>query len=425
MRELSQISRGAGGTAMISVAVILLFVYVALLVFALSDRRRPALAAVCTAATAVLAASLTLMLDGIYVLDWLPYERGYATLTAAFYRLPWLVPVLLEGLLAGLAAFLTVRLGQIRRTEVSSYTVKEAVDSLPVGVCISDPRTGSVTLSNLKMNEAFSSVAQRPLTDARELPELFREDESGHCKTEENDYLLTRGAFEIGGRTYTETTLDDQTEQYRKMRELEEKNTRLIDLQLRLKTYRVRSEDLLIKRELLEARKTVHSELGAALLTGKYRFEHPENVDEKELLAMLWQINTYLLAEVEEPEDVRDEYAAALKIAERIGVRVTQAGSPPRDEPYRSVIGLALGECAANTVKHAGGDEVTVVFTESGGSRAAVITNNGAPPEKGIRELGGLLSIRMAAEAAGMELACQSAPVFSLTLRYPAKAPDQ
>ena len=35
------------------------------------------------------------------------------------------------------------------------------------------------------------------------------------------------------------------------------------------------------------------------------------------------------------------------------------------------------------------------------------------------------LSIRMAAEAAGMELACQSAPVFSLTLRYSAKAPDQ
>ena len=419
MRPFYEISRGVGGSFIFFAAMVLLFLYISLLVFALSYRRRTALAAVCAVCLVFIAAGLTFMLDGIYDLEWLPQKRGYSALTSAVLSAPWIVPVLIEAALAALAVFISVRLTRIRKTEISSYTVKEALDHLPVGVCISDPETGSVALSNLKMNEVFRRAAKRPLTDASELYELFRTDDSGLYKTEENAYLLSRGSFTINGRSYTETTIDDQTEQYRKTRELEEKNARLIDLQLRLKTYRVRSEDLLVKRELLEARKTVHNELGAALLTGKYQFEHPENVDEKELLAMLWHINTYLLAEAEETEDVRDEYAAALKIAERIGVRVTESGDPPRDEPYRSVVGTALGECAANTVKHAGGDHVTVVFTEKGGRREVVMTNNGAPPEKEIKELGGLLSVRMAAEAAGTEMTLQSSPVFSLTLRFP------
>ena len=419
MRPLYEISGGAGGSALFFAALVLLFVYIALFVFALSYRKRAALTASCAAATVFIAACLTLMLDGIYVFGWLPFDREYTAVTSAFFRVPWIVPGLCEATLFVLAVIVAAFLIRVRKTEISSYTVKEAVDRLPVGICISDPKTGSVTLSNLKMIEVFSRITKRPLTDAGELYDLFRTDETGLYKTEENAYHLSRGTFETDGRTYSETTLEDQTEQYRKTRELEEKNARLIDLRVRLKTYRIRSEDLLIKRELLEARKTVHNELGAVLLTGKYWFEHPENVDGRELLAMLWRINTYLLAEVEEPEDVRDEYAAALKIAERIGVRVTESGDPPRDEPYRSVIGLALGECAANAVKHAGGDEVTVAFTEANGRREVVITNNGDAPEGEIKELGGLLSIRMTAESAGMEMTLRSEPAFSLTLRYP------
>lgn len=418
MKPFDEIAQSASGSAVITAAVILLYVQITLLVFALSLRRKSLLAVGCAATTVLGAVLMTFLLDGIYTLDYLPYRREYGAVTESLYALPWIVPLLTEVALTIFSVYAAVSLIRIRRTKVSPYSVKEAVDHLPVGICIADPRTGSVLLSNLKMNEVFTLMAKHPLTNAEELSGLFATDDSGLYKHGENAYRLSRWELKADGKSYTETTLEDQTEQYRKTRELEEKNARLIDLQVRLKAYRVRNEDLLIKRELLEARKTIHSELGAALLTGKYWFEHPENVEGKELLSMMRQINTYLLAEAEEPEDRRDEYAAALKIAERIGVRVSESGEAPLEEPFRSVIGLALGECAANAVKHAGGDRVTVLFTQNGNRREAVITNNGIPPEKEIKEVGGLLSVRMAAKEAGMEMILQSAPTFSLTLRF-------
>ncbi len=451
MWPFSEIWASPGGAAIIIFAILLLFLQLVLLVLAFASRRRTALAAFSAAWVIFGILFLTLLLDYTYDLGYLPYRREFLGCTAAFAALPWLVLVFME-----LAAFVVtiiciVRFLRRSRAEVTPYSIKEAIDFLPVGICVGGA-DGSVLLSNLQMKEIFASVTGRTLTNAGELAETFavdtfaRAQEKGARSAEgsprENQpttsaatmdgssllesggrtFVFTQGKFTVNDKAYTETIIEDQTEQYEKTKELEEKNARLRDIQYRLKAFRVHDEELLIRRELLEARKTVHNELGAALLTGKYYFEHPESVEEKELLSMLRQINTYLLAEVEEPEDRRDEYASALKMARQIGIKVTVAGEVPQDGPFREIAGLALGECAANTVKHAAGSEVFVTFSETDGMPEAVFANDGEPPRREITETGGLLSLRHTAEAAGFSMEIRSLPAFRLTLRAPVPA---
>ena len=419
MQSFSEIWASPGGAAIVIIAILLLFMQLVLLVLALAARRRTGFLAfgILWAVCGML--FLTLLLDYTYDLAYLPYRREFLGVTTTFASLPWLVLVFTELAAAVVTAYFIARFLRRSRAEVSPYSIKEAVDFLPVGICIGGA-DGSVLLSNLQMKEMFTAVTGRTLTNAGELAETFAAtDDSSLLETGGRTYVFTQGKFLANGRSYTETIIEDQTEQYEKTRELEEKNARLRDIQYRLKAFRVHDEELLIRRELLEARKTVHNELGAALLTGKYYFEHPENVEEKELLSMLRQINTYLLAEVEEPEDQRDEFASSLKMARQIGVKVTIIGEVPKDGPFREIVGLALGECAANTVKHAAGSEVTVAFAVEDGSLTAVFANDGEVPKREIVETGGLLSLRHAAEAAGISMETQSLPAFRLTLRCP------
>ena len=368
---------------------------------------------------------IPLLLDGIYTLDYLPYKRGFISPVEFVYSLPWAALLSLEILGAALSAAVILRALRAGRRCPSAYSVKQTIDFLPVGICVGRA-DGSVLLSNIKMNEIGELLTGHPVPD---FGKLLGEISKGTVQSDGRTLVLRDGrafVFEssdlsIGGATYVQLAAEDQTEQYTAALELSEKQTALRDLQYRLKAYSVREDELIIRQEILEARKTVHTQLGGALLTGKYYFEHPENVDEAELLEMMRRINTYLLGEVEEPEGERDEYRAALKMARRIGVAVVISGAEPEDGAMRSIAGQAIGECAANTVKHAAGDTVFVNFTDN----KVTITNNGDAPKKPVVESGGLLSLRRAATSAKVVMTVQSEPEFSLTLTFPERAGEE
>ncbi len=365
---------------------------------------------------------ISLLLDRIYALDYLPYERGYISVVALVYRLPWAVLLSLEIIGAALSVTVIMRAVSAGRRRASPYSVKQTIDFLPVGICVGRA-DGSVLLSNIKMNEISEILTGSPVSD---FGVLLSEVEGGTVQSDgrtlvlkdPHAFVFETSDLSIGGAIHVQLVAEDQTEQYLVTRELSEKQKELRDLQVRLKAYRVREDELITRQEILEARKTVHTQLGGALLTGKYYFEHPENVDEAELLELMRRINTYLLGEVEEPEGERDEYSAALKMADRIGVALEINGKAPDDPTIRNVVGQAIGECAANAVKHAAGDKVFVKFS----SDRVVITNNGEIPKKTVAESGGLLPLRRAAEACGIEMTVRSEPEFSLTLSYGERA---
>lgn len=410
------------GVALRLGAMLLVLGQITLWLLALRARRGALCRALSSLHLALGLAFLAPLLDGAYSLEYLPYVRDYPPFVQALYRLPW--PAIAGAELASLLVLAACTVSQVRfaRRHPSAQTIKQGVDLLPAGVCVSDPE-GTVFLSNLTMNRWARRLTGASLSDGNVLLRAVRT--LGDAQGDKRLVRLEDGAallfaerpLELDGRRYIQLTAEDVSEQYRVTRELEEKNARLRDLQYRMKTYQVRETELITRQELLAARTTVHNQLGGALLTGKYHLEHPERTDPEALRLMLLQINTYLLAEAEDPEPRTDGYESARRLADGIGVSVALTGQVPEEGILRELLGQAIRECAANTVKHAGGDRLEVTLNRDGFR----IANNGAPPSGPILPTGGLRSLQLAVEQAGGRMTLEHQPVFSLsvTLAHP------
>ena len=106
-------------------------------------------------------------------------------------------------------------------------------------------------------------------------------------------------------------------------------------------------------------------------------------------------------------------------MARSVGVTVELRGPVPAKEPQRSLLAQAVDQCAANTLRHAGGDRLKVELERGEGFLLVRLTNNGAPPGGPVVETGGLATLRRAVEEAGGGMELSWHPVFELRLRLP------
>ena len=363
------------------------------------------------------------LLDGIYGLPNpdIPYGR-IAPVVHLLFSLPWRVILAAEFVSAALLVFSYRRNLRYAKSHLLPSSMKEAMDLLPAGICFGD-KSGAVVLTNLKMNEDCRSITGARLTDTdsfwQELCERG-EDQNGQklVKTAGGEVLLfARNTITVDGKAYTQIVSSDITGQYRITAELSEKNDKLKDIQIRMKAYQVKAADMVISREIQNARRIVHDDVGHALLAASYYFEHPENGNEAVLFSMMRHTNDMLLRETEQPDDMEhDRYLDALKMANAIGVRVEQSGKAPHAGAARDILGQVIGECAANTAKHAEGDRLFVTVKETESVYSFIVTNNGAPPKEPIIETGGLMSLRNIVEKAGGTLNIPSVPSFRLSV---------
>ena len=173
------------------------------------------------------------------------------------------------------------------------------------------------------------------------------------------------------------------------------------------------SGDMFVAQEEAAARAALHNQLGQVLLMGRHYLKHPDDTDANLVYITTTQMNSFLLGEYKEPADEQNDLLTeVLWITQSIGVTVDINDSLPEQASARTILAHAIQECAANTVKHAGGDRLNVTL----GENEIVITNNGKPPKGEIAESGGLLSLRRSVEEAGGTMTTQSRPLFCLTI---------
>ena len=156
---------------------------------------------------------------------------------------------------------------------------------------------------------------------------------------------------------------------------------------------------------------------------GSHYLDHPDSTDAEVVCMTTRDMNRFLLREA---EDFEEETGAAaygtdllmqmLAMTKNIGVQADIHGELPENPSRRGLLACAIQDCAINTVKHAGGDRITVHLEEDSEGLRIRISNNGKPPEGPIRESGGLLSLRRRVEAAGGKMMVESQPAFSLTI---------
>lgn len=317
-----------------------------------------------------------------------------------------------------------------RRTHLTSESIKETMDLLPVGVAFTDT-DGTAAFSNMTINSLSRSLTGKVFTGMDTFMKGVREhstsDHSGIITMPDGTgvWQMEERRVTASGEDYIQLTATDISRQAVFTKELERKNKKLRDIQMRLTMYNKTADRMVISRELLTARMAVHNELGNVLLESRHYLNDPESFDEEVLLAALKNTNTYLLREYEEDDTERDSLTDAMEMAGTIGVDVHITGIIPSEDPARSILAAAIIECATNTVKHAEGDEIHIgISSRSTGSVASTvisIRNNGIQPTEKVRESGGLLSLRALVEKESGSMRICSSPDLELTITLPEK----
>ncbi len=340
------------------------------------------------------------------------------------FRLPWVFYAFLEAVSAGILAFQFLEYRRYKRSTVTPDTIRQTIDLLPEGICISAP-DGTVLLSNLKMNVLCQKLLGERLSDAGRLWECLEangENQNGKRLVRMSQgevWLFSKDPLTLNEKEYDRINAVNVTEQYRIREELREKNTHLQDIRRRMQEAAELSGEMFVKQEEYTTRAALHNELGQVLLMGRHYLEHPGSADASMVILMTKQMNCFLLGESTTPKPhSEDEISLAVRMAESIGVAVEIRGNNTLNAQNRSLLASAIRECAANTVKHAAGDRLTIILSERGRPEDAVITitNNGTPPKAPVSESGGLLALRRSIEAAGGQMVIQSLPVFTLNL---------
>lgn len=347
-----------------------------------------------------------------------------------------------------IAAFTELR--YYRKGHLTAESIKETMDLLPAGIAFGKA-DGTVVFSNIAMNELSRKLSGKGMSN---LIDFHRKAELADSSTDSMgsvrgtaDFLhesagmapetigkrdkrqtvsdgtrtwqLITEEMDVDGEPMVQLTVTDITEQTEVAKELEEKNEKLRDIRMRLIIYNEQAGRMVIAQELLNARMAVHSEVGNVLLESRHYLEEPASFDEKMLLQVLKNVNTYLLREYEEDDTERDSLADALEMAETIGVDVSLTGIIPEKQLYRRMLAAAISECATNTVKHANGDRLWVNVQDQADHITFTIRNNGLQPKSRIRESGGLLSLRTLVENEQGTLRVESIPDFRLIIALP------
>lgn len=342
---------------------------------------------------------------------------------------PWITVGMLILTMAGIAALL-LSTHRFEKSRITSASVKEAVDSLPAGLCVYLPG-GRVVMVNRAMEQFCLRTCGGLLINGEAFRDRLLEGEllPGCSRTTAEGMVLIvledgsawaaqEKEVPYAGFSAHRLLVSEVTETYRKTLSLQKMQSELKALNERLTDYNQEIVELTAEKELLNARVRLHDQMGEDLLTMKqYLLQGGTEQQRKEIESMLRRNVTFL--KTGHSAQRRDEYALMLETAEKLGVRVSITGALPQGEKQKHVIATALHECITNTLRHAQGDALFLRITEQGDMLRAVFTNNGCQPEGDVQEKGGLSSLRILTEDAGGRMTLCASPVFSVTLLLP------
>ncbi len=362
-----------------------------------------------------------------------PSHDGPQAAFAYFGDLPVDVPIFALVAVAALEALAFVLGVRRRRSHIDASSVKEAVDSLPDGICVFED-SGKVVLRNTVAERVCWQASGVSLANGRRFSDTLRfieedtaDESAGGAFVELADgtvWTVSRERIEYDGRELTVLTIADVTEERRKTEVLRRKQRCADLLTEQLEGYGRQIEELVAAREMLAAKVRLHDEVGANLLAIERYLtaggtRGGTRADLARIRSALLDGLDFLAAEAHAP--AADEIAVIVKTAEALGVAVHVDGELPSTSHERHILGCALHECLTNAIRHAHGKELFVTIEQRSSTLQATFTNDGIRPQGPIAEGGGLTSLRFLAEGAGGTMSISWKSGFSLTINLPVK----
>lgn len=325
-------------------------------------------------------------------------------------------------LLTAIEIYLLLSTRRWYKTHITSASIKETIETLPVGICAFEPN-GRITLRNKTMEQLCRNLTGLPLLNGNEFVQLLTEKKSDLTdfavdSPDHGVWSFTKDGIRDESACLTLLIAYDVTEVYQKTRLLAEQQKTVRELNTNLLAYNKRIEQLITQQEILNAKIHIHDELGTGLLAMKHYFVSGGNEKERaELLGRLKENILFLQQEAVPIE--QDEYSLILSTAENLNVSVRISGILPQTEPNKHILATAIHECFTNIIRHTNGDTLYVGITEDADTVTAQFTDNNTHAVSAIAETGGLRSLRDLTEQAGGEMKIAVSPQYSLTITLP------
>lgn len=313
---------------------------------------------------------------------------------------------------------------------ISPISVKEAIDSMPAGVCSFRP-DGRLLLVNRAMNRFGRKVTGNVITDGVSFEQCLAcgalmpgcnrvelGDKQFILADDGSAYSVSAQYIKNEDEVIRLLTVSDMTEEYRKYTDLLENQNKVRELNERLTKYNSEIVALASDREVLNAKVKIHDEMGSGLLAIKHYLKTGGTVEERENIIERLRRNIVFLQHAPQ-ENVIDEYALMIGTAGELGVSIEIDGDLPQEEPLKHIVATAIHECLTNTLRHAKGNEIRITVTDSKDRVRITFMNNGTQPEHEITEKGGLASLRVLTEQSGGSMKVLSMPEFAVVLSLP------
>ena len=313
---------------------------------------------------------------------------------------------------------------------LSYWSINEAVNDVPCGVCFSDP-LGRIVLCNTKMQELSRIMTGSYLQDY----EVLRKAMSGEPESEglrrlskdSNVFYFPDGSVwvfqEYGLQEpdcagYLQTVAVNVSQIYYNGEKIRANNEKLEILNHKLEEMYEKIGDKIREQETLAMKMQVHDNFGRSLLSIRRILERKENQDkmDKQLSALKHLVYILTDSAVESMEKL---YEDTIKHAEELGISVQISGNFPLYPSYRVLADRAIRECVTNCARHAHGNVVFVKIDKYANEYNIRITNDGDAPEKNAEEGGGLSALRKAAESMNCTMQISFVPEFCLILKMP------
>lgn len=316
------------------------------------------------------------------------------------------------------------------RKNISAWSVKETMDDVPCGVCVSDS-WGRIVLSNKKMRELSRMLTGAVLQNYEDLKQVLDGNKSVQGVTRlspENgvlylpngtvwmfqNYMLTEE--EVAG--YLQTVAFDVTEIYFNSEKIRMKNEKLKLLNQKLKKMYEQIDESIREQETLKMKMQVHDSFGRSLLTIRRMLEGNKEPDYMKNQLEILKQSVYILSGITQ-DDTEKQYEESIKHAEKLGVSVEIEGELCDEHQVALITDKAIRECVTNCIRHAHGRRVYVQSHKTCEGWKVCITNDGERPKEGSREGGGLSALREVVERAGGEMTTKFEPEFLLVLKLP------
>ena len=312
------------------------------------------------------------------------------------------------------------------RQELRMGSIKEAMDTLPVGILFAKP-DGEVLLANTAMlyfmdqhfGEQYRDANHlwqklRTMEPTQMLKKIYVGDQLLFRIEKEGSFLVSREILQKKKRQYQQITVMDVTEEDRSAIELAEQQQILKEQSNRLRYILANLEAYQRQQVLTEVASQIHDLLGQRITILQQILNNKRFTD---YVSMIPLVNT-LIRDMREniQENPREILNTIIDTYSSIGVSINITGSLPAEYILARVFVSIIREGATNAVRHGHANVVSVHIEKQDDMQVLTITDNGIPPEETITFGTGLKGIRNKVERLGGLLVVKAQPQFTMVV---------